>query len=250
MCAAARATGAVLAVGFVTRFHPSTELTHRLIHDGFLGALASLDYEFGTPGGWSPLSGYTISRGTSGGGVLAVSGSHFLDRMLSFFGEPHVVSYADDSRGGVEANCVARFELAHDGAAFPGTVTLSKTHRLENRLRLVGARGRLTVGEGQKHSVTFDPVRGGLRHEISSAHAAPPPAKEYYWQVQLEDFVTAIRTGGPPRVDGVAGLRSVRLMEACYCQAVPLEEPWVGSTLARLTGPLVAPGVTAVATDC
>ena len=81
----ARETGSILAVGYYTRFYPSTELTRHLIRSGFLGRLHSLDYEFGTAGSWETLSGYNLSRQNSGGGVLVVSGSHFLDRMLYFF---------------------------------------------------------------------------------------------------------------------------------------------------------------------
>jgi predicted dehydrogenase len=239
MCTAATASGAVLAVGYVTRFYPSTVLTRSLIDAGFLGKISSLDYEFGTRGGWAPLSGYNISRSTSGGGVLVISGSHFLDRMLYLFGEPRLVGYADDSRGGVEANCVAEFEWDEGGSGFPGTVTLSKTHALGNRLRVVGERGTLIVGDGQKHSATFLPAGGEFRHEISPADATPLSSeKEYYWRVELEDFVTAIRTGGKPKVDGTDGLRSVRLIETCYRHAERIEEPWVDSTLDRLTAAL------------
>jgi predicted dehydrogenase len=237
MCAAAEATGAVLAVGYVTRYYPSTELSCRLLQDGFLEKLESLDYEFGTAGGWAPLSAYNLCRGTSGGGVLTVTGSHILDRMLYFFGEPRILSYADDSRGGVEANCVAEFELTSNGAVFPGTVTLSKTHNLGNRLRVVGQRGTLIVHEGQKQSVMFWPAKCNLRHEIQfgESNTSPPLGSEYYFQVQLEDFVAAVQSNSQPRTDGAAGLRSVRLTEECYRQAVPIDEPWVDSTLARLT---------------
>lgn len=235
MCKEARATQAVLAVGYVTRFYPSTELTKALIREEFLGRIESLDYEFGTAGGWAPVSGYNISRETSGGGVLAVSGSHFIDRMLYFFSKPQILSYADDSRGGVEANCLANFELEDDRIRFPAKVTLSKTHQLDNRLRIVGERGSLVVNEGQKHSVMYMPSGGGPRHEIHSADLSPPSVKEHYWQVQLEDFVSAIRTCGVPRVDGEAGLASVRLIEECYLRAVPLAEPWVDATVDRIT---------------
>jgi predicted dehydrogenase len=235
MCSAADSAGAVLSVGYVTRFFPSTELTRNLITDGLLGYISSMDYEFGTAGGWSPLSGYNITRECSGGGVLTVSGSHFIDRMLYFFGDPHLVSYADDSHGGVEANCIAQFKMEMAGNSFPGTVTLSKTHQLGNRLRLIGNRGTLLVGEGQKDSVTFVPSEGGLQHEISSVdNPRVPRSKEYYWQVQLEDLVAAIQTGRRPRVDGMAGMRSVQLIAKCYEGAVALDEPWVNSTLQRL----------------
>ena len=237
LCAAAHATDATLAVGYVTRFYPSTDLTLHLIRSRFLGALASIDYEFGTAGGWSPFSGYNISRETSGGGVLTISGSHFLDRMLHLFAEPRLIEYADDSRGGVEANCMGRFEFTLGNNTFPGTVTLSKTYQLGNRLRIIGEKGTLIIKEGQTDSVTFFPALSKLRYEIFDASfVASAPASRNYFQVQLENFVVAIRTGEGLKVDGVAGMSSVRLIQQCYRQAIPIEEPWVDSTLPRLVG--------------
>src|SRR5207245_2396607 len=67
LCRAARAARAVLAVGFVTRFFPSTELTIQLIESGLLGDVKSSDYEFGSPAGWAALSGYPLARATAGG---------------------------------------------------------------------------------------------------------------------------------------------------------------------------------------
>src|SRR5207244_11617803 len=76
LCQAARSTSSILAVGFVTRFFPSTELTKQLVESRFLGELQSFDAEFGTVGGWSPLSGYNLARSTCGSGVLVVSAWH------------------------------------------------------------------------------------------------------------------------------------------------------------------------------
>ena len=114
-----------------------------------------MDYEFGTAGSWETLSGYNLSRQKSGGGVLVVSGSHFLDRMLYLFDGVSVVKYADDSRGGVEANCVFTLACSVNGDVIEGRVALSKTHLLRNRLRIIGQRGALEIAEGQSHSVTF-----------------------------------------------------------------------------------------------
>jgi len=236
MCEAARAASAVLAVGLVTRFFPSTELTKRLIESGFLGRLESFDYEFGTAGGWETQSGYNLVRSASGGGVLVVSGSHFVDRMIYLFGDVKLVSYRDDNYGGVEANCVAQFEGTVHGSTVKGQVTLSKTHRLSNRLRIVGAQGTLEILEGQTRSVTHIPILGGLTHDISNLEMGTGKAEPDYFAVQLEDFVRAIQTGTCPRVDGWQGSKSVAIIERCYETAKPLEEPWCTKTL----GPLEA----------
>ena len=236
LCRAARANSAMLAVGYVTRFFPSTRLLKQLIDSRVLGALRSFEYEFGTAGGWAPLSGYNLSRHTSGGGVLVVSGSHFLDRMLFLFGTASVLRFEDDSRGGLEANCLAVFAIAVDGRAVEGRATLSKTHTLLNRLRITGEHGVLEVGEGQHRSVTYFPADENVRHEIT--WAATPAATEDYFRVQLEDFVRAIRNGAEPFVSGEQGSASIALIEECYRQARRLPEPWVEATLERLRGAL------------
>ena len=243
LCQAARSTSSVLAVGFVARFFPSTELAKQLVESRFLGELRSFDYEFGTPGGWSPLSGYNLARSTCGGGVLVVSGSHVLDQMIYLFGDVDVTSHADDSRGGIEANCRTCFAAIVDGRPLPGRVVLSKTHQLPNRLRIVGEHGTLEVRGGQTRSVTYLPSRSTLRHEIMATAFPPAHAEPDYFRLQLHDFVNAIRTGAAPRVDGEQAIRSVVLTERCYAIAAALEDPWSEATLERLAraGPHLAP---------
>jgi predicted dehydrogenase len=130
---------------------------------------------------------------------------------------------------------VAHFEFALNGAVVPGTVILSKTQQLGNQLRVIGKMGTLSIKEGQKHFVTYFPTGSDLKHEISnidSLHSVP--SEEYYFRIQLDDFVGAIRTGAKPRISGIDGTRSLRLIEDCYRHATPLEEPWVDLTVTRL----------------
>ncbi len=234
LCQAARSTSSILAVGFVARFWPSTELTKQLLESRFLGELESFDYEFGSPGGWSPLSGYNLARSTCGGGVLVVSGSHVLDQMIYLFGDVNVVSHADDARGGIEANCQTWFAATVAGRPLRGHVALSKTHALSNRLRIVGEHGTLEVRGGQTRSVTYLPSRSTLRHELTAAALPAADAEPDYFKLELHDFVSAIRTGTAPRVDGEQATRSVALTERCYAIRTALEEPWSEATLERL----------------
>ena len=231
LCRTSQNTGAVLATGYVTRFFPSTDLTKELIESDFLGLLTSFDYEFGTEEGWAPLSGYNLMRSTSGGGVLVVSGSHFIDRMLFLFGDTKLTNYADDSRGGVEANCVVMVNSNVRGNSIRGCITLSKTHNLNNRLRVSGSKGILEIREGQKLSVTYFPAHSRLRHEIYYAGTVPSAIDEDYFRVQLEDFILAILMKSEPRINREQGSVSVTFMEECYKIARSLDEPWVDSTL-------------------
>jgi predicted dehydrogenase len=244
MCRAAQEFAATLAVGYVTRFHPSTELTRELLRSGFLGEVQSFGYEFGTEGGWATRSGYNLSRATAGGGVLVVSGSHFIDRMLYFFDSVKLIDYMDDSHGGIEANCVVRVHATLQGQEVPGCITLSKTHRLANRLRVIGEKGVLEVREGQSRSVTFFPSGETLQHEIFPSCSTAGPDTDYF-QLQLSDFIRAIRMKSQPKVDGRQGSLSVNLMEQCYEIATRLDEPWSTATIDRLRSatPSAAPSM-------
>jgi predicted dehydrogenase len=231
MLNASRATGAVLAVGYYSRFFPSTNLLKQLLETRLLGRISSFEYEFGTEGGWAPFSGYNLTRKTAGGGVLVVSGSHFIDRMLHLFGSARVLSYKDDSHGGVEANCVAVVQCQAGGNSVEGHITLSKTHRLTNKLSIAGENGRLEVREGQSEGVTYYPSSSNLRHEISDKSRTPGGDEEDYFKAELEDFIRAIQSGGKPMVDGQEGSKSVALIEECYSMAQHLDEPWVDQSL-------------------
>lgn len=234
LCAAARKSSAVLAVGYMTRFYPSSVLTKDLLDSCFLGDIRSFDYEFGTLGGWAPLSGYNLKRETSGGGVLVVSGSHFIDRMLHFFSDVRVVRYLDDSQGGIEANCIIEVKGVVRGIECKGLITLSKTHRLGNRLQIVGEKGMLIVNEGQRESVTLHSAGSPLSHDITYRHDTGISSDQDYYRVQLEDFVRAIQGNTNPRVSGEQGAESVRFIEDCYAQPTLISEPWATEGLDRL----------------
>jgi len=226
LCRVAERNGAFISVGFVTRFYPVVTLLKRLLDERFFGRVERFDYEHGTVGGWSPQSGYNLDARQSGGGVLLVQGTHFIDRMLHWFGEPASVSFADDSHGGVEATC--RAELRFDDG-LTGTMFLSKTVELRNRLLLETERGRVELPAAETHELVLRPrTPTGLEMRLRpcpGASADPRPVD--YFQLQVEEFARVIRQGGAPKVDGVTAARSVRLCEALYAARTSIEEPWL-----------------------
>ena len=172
LCELAEARQLVLAVGYVKQFEPNCDLMRRLLEERFLGELDRFEFEYGSEGGWAPLSSYNLFREQAGGGVLVTNGSHLLDRMISWFGNPTGVTFRDDSHGGVEANCRATFTFP---SGVTGELTLSKTHVLRNRFRLHGERGCIEIGHAQHGSVTFWPTGSpARRHEISEWLTAEP----------------------------------------------------------------------------
>lgn len=240
LCSSARKTHSVLAVGYYSRHYPSTELVRALIRSRFLGRLQSFDYEYGNAGGWETLSGYNLTRKDCGGGVLVVSGSHFLDRLLYFFDAVSVAGYADDCRGGVDANCVVILECNANEDAVGGRVTLSRTHKLANRMRIVGQRGVLEIAEGQNNSVTFYPAEGGIRHDLSYLNGEPSINGENAFEMELEDFIRAVKNGTQPKTSGEQSIPLATIFEKCYECVTALEERWVDETIPLLRRALPA----------
>jgi glycosyltransferase involved in cell wall biosynthesis len=85
---AGQAYGKVVAVGYVVRFRESILLLGDLLKAGYFGTVRRFAHQVGTRGGWAPMSSYNLSRKATGGGVLVVTGTHFLDCMLHFWGYP------------------------------------------------------------------------------------------------------------------------------------------------------------------
>ena len=197
ICAAAAASGKVAAVGYTTRFRDEVVLLHDLLKSGYFGAIQRFHYQEGTVGGWSPLSGYTVDRSASGGGVLTVVGTHFLDRMLYWFGFPSDCHLEDDADGGPEAHCLATFHFDGLRGQVEGTLLLSKVVELRPGLVIRAELGDVIFPMGRSPlyfrprevwalQVVLGP-RGPRKFNFAKQDA----------QLELEDFVAACREGTP-----------------------------------------------------
>ncbi len=229
LCELAEQNRTFISVGYFSRHAPVVSLFKRLLEEGVFGGLQRFHFESGTVGGWTPLSEYNLDRRQAGGGVLVVRGTHFLDRMLYWFGMPKSFSFADDSCGGVEANCKAQVE--YDGARgrFSGTLFFSKTIDLKNKLVMETNLYRVELPESETEELTLyshslPGVRIAMRAD-RGAEASRITAQDCF-QAQIDDFARAIRDGGRPMVDGREGALSVKLLEDFYSHRSQLLEPW------------------------
>jgi len=232
MCAAAQRAGKILAVGYTTRFRDEVVLLHDLLQSRHFGAVRRFHYQEGTVGGWSPLSGYIADRKAAGGGVLTVVGTHFIDRMLYWFGYPSSCYLLDDSEGGPEAHCLATFAYRNSGASFEGTLLLSKTAELKSGLAIDTDRGTIIFPMGRA-PLYFEPRDNSRLREILSPRGPRAfPMDKSDAQLEIENFVAACRGEAVPMVDGRQGLLSVRLLSELYRSRRPLPEPWTLSNQA------------------
>jgi predicted dehydrogenase len=219
----------VVAVGYPTRFYDNVRLMRELLDEGYFGPVLRFLFQFGTRGGWSPVSGYTLDRAAAGGGVLVVSGAHFLDRLLYWFGPPDEVSLEEDALDGPEANATATFRYTSAAPPFSGVARFSKTVDLPPGFAMEAGAGTVTVREGPDAEIRFRPRRSpGVESAVRRRDPAPKLTQLLAVRAQLEDFIRAARGRGAPSVPGRDGLASLRLLEALYANRRPMRREWYG----------------------
>jgi predicted dehydrogenase len=220
---ASKKSGAVATVGCSTRFKDEVIQMTQLLNSGFFGTIKRFAYEFGTRGGWDPVSGYILDRKAGGGGVVTVAGSHFLDRMLYWFGYPQSICYADDSLGGPEANAEATLTFDSNGSAFQGFLRFSKTIALNSGLVMETDRGIVLLHESQPPGIWFRPDSLSEFELLVANRTMTPGQGQTVYQRQLENFVGACQGTCQLEVSGQQGLESIRLIEAMYSQRTYLD---------------------------
>jgi predicted dehydrogenase/nucleoside-diphosphate-sugar epimerase len=244
MVRAAEGAGVVLAVGLFRRLLPSARLLRAALDSGALGRPVGFDIECGGAEGWPSTTLGNMRKDSAGGGVLIDMGSHVLDQLLSFLpGAVEVLDYRDDALGGIEADCELRLRIDRDGAPVEGRVALSRVRGLRNTARVACERGTLELPFGENDRVWIlprglalaDPASGGPRPYSLQARWADAPEINGYgaFRAEVDDWLEAIGSGRPPRLDGRSALPTVRLIEECYRRARPMHLPWVEEGLRR-----------------
>lgn len=218
---AAERNNAVAAVGYQTRFMESVRLLKQLLDEGFFGHVSQFAYQYGTRGGWAPVTGYGL--GATGGGVLVVTGTHFLDRMVHWFGYPNTVRYWDDAEGGPEANCIARFSFDRGNGHPPteGEVRLSKTEPLTEGFIMKTDRGTVIVRTTDDKGPLLLPDNGpNVQMELKPRIAVPTGNIRV---ALVTDFAEACLEGRAPYIPAKEGLLTQRLTDALYASREPLQ---------------------------
>ncbi|MDF1844560.1 MAG: Gfo/Idh/MocA family oxidoreductase [Rubripirellula sp.] len=219
ICEAHERAGTICTVGFVTRFRDNNRNMRELIQNQYFGETIEFAYQFGSRGGWAPLSAYNLDKSATGGGVLVVTGSHFLDRMLHWFGDPSEQTLFDDSLGGPEANALATFRFANHGLNVCGSARFSKTVALPAGIVVKTEQGMVFLADAPNAPIRFRP-----HNESIELHVSLETETENVFQAQIEDFAAACRGEHAPAVSGREGLRSVLLTEKLYQKRFPLAD--------------------------
>jgi predicted dehydrogenase len=224
--AAARHTGAVLAVGLMRRFLTRLRWVKAALDTGALGTVQSFEIHEGFVYRWPVTTGSMFRKDMAGGGVLADTGAHTLDLVHWWFGTPASIAYRDDSHGGVEADCTIAMAFPH---GVTGAIELSRTRDLSNTAIVRGTRGEIEV---RLDDTALESLRASpgdlLQFAAGGVTGARLPVQRFreIFVRQIEDWLRAIQTGTRPAVTGEDAVASVALIEQCYQQRQQLQYPW------------------------
>ena len=223
MIEAAAFSGATLAVGVARRFYDASFVVKELLDNGAIGKLVSFEGRDGAVYSW-PVASDFMFRKDAGGGVLADTGAHVLDRLVYWLGDHESVTYYHDADGGVEAEC--ELHLTMQGGA-KGVVTLSRLRDLDNRWILRGEKGEIEVETKFAPKVTLR--MGGKPYALGDevqrdTGLAEDPLDCFCGS--FNEFVDAFEQGRAPIHSGKEGRRSVALIEACQANPHQLQRDW------------------------
>ncbi len=227
MTAVAAEAGVRFGTAFMMRFHAQHQAAKSLIESGKLGkpvyGRAQLSCWYPpTEGAWrqDPALG--------GGGSLIDMGGHCIDLLEMFFGAVRRVScftgnLVQDYRS--EDSAVAMLEFACGALATVDAFFCVQDESSRNVLELYGSRGGIlaegTIGQGSIGKMTailkqdagaYD--AGQKRDESGGIVIAPEPVNPY--RAEIEEFSSAILERRDPSISGADGVRSQKVLSACY----------------------------------
>jgi predicted dehydrogenase len=223
--AEAAASNLHVATGLVRRQFPATRSIKAMLEGGLIGNLRSVSCFEGGPFHWPVASTSYFSRVESGGGVLQDVGTHCLDLLTWWFGEPSEIDYADDAMGGVEANCLVRLNFG----GFDATVRLSRDWARPNIYRLEGERGTIswTVNETQIVEIALNGCRTAGLASFTNADSRSRDFVDAFCD-QILNLVGAVRNGAPVSESARAGRNVLARIEECYTSRKRMDMPWLG----------------------
>jgi predicted dehydrogenase/nucleoside-diphosphate-sugar epimerase len=248
MTDAAERAGVVLSVGLYRRFLPSVQLLRTLIARGDFGRPLAVDAEEGGPYGWQLATLDVLTRAAGGGGTLIDLGSHVIDLVLyALDATPSLDRYADNSRGGIETDCLLHATLDTRHGSVPFRLELSRTRELRGSVRVECEEATLELQRANFTEVLIHRRRrtGGRESAYRLAASWDQPGTFVGYEAfrrEFDDWIGAIRRRGTPVLSGRSVVPVVGLIEQAYSQRTDQAEPWTDEGFrpvdARRDGPL------------
>jgi UDP-N-acetyl-2-amino-2-deoxyglucuronate dehydrogenase len=230
-----RANGVTLGAIFPRRFMDPSQELKRVLDAGRFGTIVLADayikwyrtQEYYATGGW---------RGTyqfDGGGALMNQGIHGVDLLQWLMGGVEKVSAFTATRAhvGIEVEDVAVASLQFRSGALgviEGTTGAWPGSKI--RIEISGSDGTVVMEDEafstwrfRDESAEDERIRqkyGRIDASLSGGATDPRAINSEGHRRQFEDFVTAIREGRPPRIDGSEARAAVSIISAIYRSAL------------------------------
>lgn len=238
----ARRTGHILKIGFNHRYHPAIWRAHELCAQGAIGPLMFIRAIYGHGGRPGYNREWRANADLAGGGELLDQGVHIVDLCRWFLGDFTEVlgltatyvwgQKADDGgRKAEEGIPPSAFHLpisAVEDNAFAllrtadGRVAQFHTSwtQWKNRFtfEVYGRDGYVRV-DGLGGSYGPEHLEVGRRKKeggVPEVELFEFPGPDLSWQVEWQEFTSAIRAGRQPLANGEDGLQAMRLIAAIY----------------------------------
>ncbi len=230
MIESCRTAGVRLGCAFMMRFVAQHVEALKLINEGRLGkptyARAQLSCWY------PPIDGaWRQDPATGGGGSLIDMGGHCIDLLEMFFGP---VSRASCFTNGTvhdyksEDSATVLLSFENGALATVDTFFCIPDAASKNVLELYGSQGSIlasgTIGQGPAGQMTAFLEDRGKGYDAQQARRAdqgmviaPPPVNTY--QAEIEEFSQAIIDGRKTVINAKLGLRSQKVLAACYASA-------------------------------
>jgi predicted dehydrogenase len=219
MVAACKTAGVQLGTAFMMRFHSQHQKAAEMIQAGRLGkpvyARAQLSF-------WYPPKpgAFRQDPALGGGGSLIDTGNHCIDLLELFFGPVKAVSCFTNSTVHPypsEDSAVVLLQFANGALGTVDVFFCIRDEGCKNALELYGSLGSIlatgTIGQGSQGEMNaYLPAT-----KTKTIKIQPKPQNTY--RAEIEAFSAALLAGTPNPLPAELGLRSQKIIAACYQSA-------------------------------
>jgi len=220
-------TGVLLGTALMMRFHSQHQAALKMIQEGKLGQMTFGRAQLSC--WYPPIEGaWRQNPATGGGGSLMDMGGHAIDLLEMFFGKVKKVSCfihntVHDYPSEDSAVALLRFE--NGALATVDTFFCIPDDGSKNVLELYGSRGSIlatgTIGQGERGDMIafLEEAETGYdarqtRNEAGGRVISPEPINMY--RAEIEEFCRAVLEERLPYCSAELGLRSQKILAACY----------------------------------
>ena len=212
--------GVALCVNNTRRMFPSFIEAKKLIDQGYIGKLKTIDFCEGATFGWQSLTGFYVNPSLTSKGIMMDLGPHVIDTICWLVGQkPKLIEYIDDSFGGPESVANVKAEL--EGCKI--TIFLNRLCDLDSNFRIEGELGYI---EGKP-----------MDWQNLAIHLNGKPKKDQRLRCQhknypefagpiVRNFFETVEKGVSPLITGADVQNSIEFIDECYNNRKQFQMPW------------------------